>query len=672
MTANQMGPTDRAMSAMLRASKVGARAGQPSVRRTSSSPGALGSGEESSDEQTGARLSDSSLSSIDDATPPRNNDTEANVVSRIAQKASSEAGFEVGTKPDDDVFSTAEYSYAPRSSVNNEVDTGEHYSPLRTAPQYAYSSSINPELAVDAAASTMVLATPSVPRVVGRVPSRHALAAPSGSTGPVDAQGIYPATACVFVANLPEPRDDLALEAAVTRAFSQFGTVFVKIRRDSNNMPFAFAQFTTEKDARTALTDGKGLMILGRPCRTEMVRANRTFVVYRRNGADITVDEVRSTFGHYGRFEKMEMLEEQLRENLNIPQAVLIEFSGFNRNYDFNDAPREYPAFSIDFFDAKKATGSRANADREFLETYDKTRRSLFINNMPLDVGQAELEAIFSELDTVKEVEVVKRNDPNGRLQRVFAFVEYRDVEARDRALDRLHGYILRDHAIKVVPRILKGAGPRRVASMADLSSAYQLSGPSNYNRGSQHGRPNVTPHRRPAGAARTPHAPSPIYVPAARVMNPAVGREGLPSTGPLQAAQSFSTPGRGAMTGPATPYTNRGVNPYGYPGGMWNGVYRDPATGTFWMGPPEYSPDLAAPSPFHSPPPRSGSRHVGNIASYSIPPPTPRPSHAVLVHDYAGGASLNSSPYRGPSGTPSRRHRRHDSTAGPRRYGHN
>ncbi len=34
------------------------------------------------------------------------------------------------------------------------------------------------------------------------------------------------------------------LEAAVTRMFRRYGTVFVKIRRDPKNMPYAFCQFT--------------------------------------------------------------------------------------------------------------------------------------------------------------------------------------------------------------------------------------------------------------------------------------------------------------------------------------------------------------------------------------------------------------------------------------------
>lgn len=43
--------------------------------------------------------------------------------------------------------------------------------------------------------------------------------------------------------SLPENLTDAQLEAEVTQAFSAFGTVFVKIRRDSKNMPFAFCQY---------------------------------------------------------------------------------------------------------------------------------------------------------------------------------------------------------------------------------------------------------------------------------------------------------------------------------------------------------------------------------------------------------------------------------------------
>ena len=77
------------------------------------------------------------------------------------------------------------------------------------------------------------------------------------------AQAIFPPQACVFVAkyafpstystyvellanlsSLMQSETDEQLEYAVTEAFQRFGDVYIKIRRDSRQMPFAFAQYT--------------------------------------------------------------------------------------------------------------------------------------------------------------------------------------------------------------------------------------------------------------------------------------------------------------------------------------------------------------------------------------------------------------------------------------------
>lgn len=47
--------------------------------------------------------------------------------------------------------------------------------------------------------------------------------------------------------SLSQNFDDGKLEVEVTKYFSQFGTVFVKIRRDGRQMPFAFCQFTVSR-----------------------------------------------------------------------------------------------------------------------------------------------------------------------------------------------------------------------------------------------------------------------------------------------------------------------------------------------------------------------------------------------------------------------------------------
>lgn len=50
--------------------------------------------------------------------------------------------------------------------------------------------------------------------------------------------------------SLSQNFDDGRLEVEVTKYFSQFGTVFVKIRRDGRQMPFAFCQFTVGRSHR--------------------------------------------------------------------------------------------------------------------------------------------------------------------------------------------------------------------------------------------------------------------------------------------------------------------------------------------------------------------------------------------------------------------------------------
>lgn len=76
---------------------------------------------------------------------------------------------------------------------------------------------------------------------------------------PDTAQAILPPNACVFVAkyalhsplhrlfltlaSLSQTKSDEQLEYSVTSVFQAFGNVYVKIRRDSKGMPFAFCQY---------------------------------------------------------------------------------------------------------------------------------------------------------------------------------------------------------------------------------------------------------------------------------------------------------------------------------------------------------------------------------------------------------------------------------------------
>jgi hypothetical protein len=47
-----------------------------------------------------------------------------------------------------------------------------------------------------------------------------------------------------FFLSLLQSESDEALEVAVTQVFREFGSVWVKIRRDAKHMPFAFCQYS--------------------------------------------------------------------------------------------------------------------------------------------------------------------------------------------------------------------------------------------------------------------------------------------------------------------------------------------------------------------------------------------------------------------------------------------
>ncbi|KAK0723761.1 hypothetical protein B0T21DRAFT_414130 [Apiosordaria backusii] len=298
--------------------------------------------------------------------------------------------------------------------------------------------------------STQTNASPNGPRSTSWTLS--APVADAATTGPdVDPQEIYPSTACVFVANLAEPRDDVALEAAVTRAFSRFGTVFVKIRRDHNNMPFAFAQYTNEASAKEAIEKGRGMPILGRPCRTEMVKTNRSFIISKHDGSEILIDEARKIMETFGTVSSIEVVGDDLRQRMDLPSAVLVEYSSFSQVNPLNTAATLFPEHVIDMFDVRKRSAiSSTDRDADFLRQYDLDRRSVYVGDIPLDATDNEIFEVFSDIGEVIKVNMVKRHTQDGALSRQFCFVEFDRVTTPDEAITALNGTMIRGWRMKV------------------------------------------------------------------------------------------------------------------------------------------------------------------------------------------------------------------------------
>ncbi|KAI1109636.1 hypothetical protein F5Y14DRAFT_458010 [Nemania sp. NC0429] len=269
----------------------------------------------------------------------------------------------------------------------------------------------------------------------------------------VDAQTYYPAEACIFVANLPESKSDTVLEVAVTKVFSAFGPVFVKIRRDPKNMPFAFCQYTDSKHALKAQTEGKGLLIEGRPCRTEMVKANRCYVMFNRDGHQVNTTEARSHLAQFGEIARLEPLHEEAAKIMKLPGAIFVEYTHFDPGRDIISAYRYHEEYGVVAYDLKKANPSQSNHYANYLARYEVDRRSIYVGNLPHNVENIEqiLHHAASQAGSVEKVQIIRKEPRNeGGRPTVFAFVEYARPDEALIAVDRLRGTILVSSRIRV------------------------------------------------------------------------------------------------------------------------------------------------------------------------------------------------------------------------------
>ncbi|KZL81077.1 rna recognition domain-containing protein [Colletotrichum incanum] len=328
---------------------------------------------------------------------------------------------------------------------------------------------------------------------------------------PVDPQATYPTGACIFVANLPEYKDDLTLEAAVIKEFERFGVVFVKIRRDPQGMPFGFCQFTTKENAEDARVNGKGSLILGRPCRTETVRANRTYIIYRRDGTDITMEEANELMRPFGPIETFRVLDPQIRDQLQLPVTIRVQFEVFDPSQQVLRAFRLNKTYKVEPFDFKKAMQARArNSDRAFLDYYDRDRRSIFIGDLPLNFTENDIRMLMEDIGGVVSVQT-KRLDYVREGPKLIAFVEFTNVSYPDMAIERYNLNCIEGYTIRVERRTDRRRHDGGMHAR-NQGTGYNSGYGSNYhafNAGSNSGKPPSTPARDQRGAMAIEAGPS-------------------------------------------------------------------------------------------------------------------------------------------------------------------
>ncbi|KAI1343328.1 hypothetical protein F5Y15DRAFT_412123 [Xylariaceae sp. FL0016] len=255
----------------------------------------------------------------------------------------------------------------------------------------------------------------------------------------VDAQEFYDPGWCIFVANLPESLTDTELEVRVTKSFSAFGAVFVKIRRDVKNMPYAFCQYTNAAEAERALANGRRIVIDGRVCRTEKTKANRKYVMASRKGLTVDIEEARMQLSRFGDIRSLERLDDDIGRKLSAVGGVIVEYSKFEPSRDVIATYRHNQEVTVFAYDLKKASRSTGEQNQAFLENYEKDRASIFVGQLPLgqECVEDDVLEMFSQFGQIVAHKIVLK-DPktDGGRPAHFAFIQFKRPEMAKMAVE--------------------------------------------------------------------------------------------------------------------------------------------------------------------------------------------------------------------------------------------
>ncbi|KAK1641315.1 hypothetical protein BDP81DRAFT_458146 [Colletotrichum phormii] len=265
----------------------------------------------------------------------------------------------------------------------------------------------------------------------------------------------FPTGSCIFVANLPEFKDDVTLEAAVISEFDRFGVAFVKIRRDGSGMPYAFVQFHSKQDAEEARIQGRGSLILGRPCRTETVRANRTYIIYRHDRVDMTIEEAQELLTPFGALDRINLMDKEIQEKLGLPVTVRVQFAVHDPSQQVLRAFRMNHTYRVESYDFKKAMQIRARMPhRPAMEnnTAERDSRSVFMGDLPLGFTDDRIRNLMDHIGGVVAVHTQQCAYEDGPKQ--IAFVEFTNVSYAQSAIERFNDSLVDGHIIRVQQRM--------------------------------------------------------------------------------------------------------------------------------------------------------------------------------------------------------------------------
>lgn len=282
-------------------------------------------------------------------------------------------------------------------------------------------------------------------------------------------------SSCVFVASLAASLSDDKLCISVTDSFKQYGQLArVKVLRDPANRPYAFVQYTNDRDAKRALKMARGSTLNGRTLRCESARVNRTLFVY--HVTPVYYLEVADLYGKFGELEQLVPSndENQFGRRYNYPPLnnnswfvqfayrddAIRAFANLRANSDWDvewvqniEVPKYYNL--LNKRDKQQTTnnrgkpiaaGNEVDEEYEFGDNHDSfsssnasssddrisiDKKAIFVGQLDQSVTKETLFQRFSTHGKISDLNLINKTS------KVFAFIQFETEEAAAAALER-------------------------------------------------------------------------------------------------------------------------------------------------------------------------------------------------------------------------------------------
>ncbi|GEQ70753.1 hypothetical protein JCM33374_g4432 [Metschnikowia sp. JCM 33374] len=258
-------------------------------------------------------------------------------------------------------------------------------------------------------------------------------------------------SSCMFVASLRSTCSDDELCRSVTRHFQVYGELAsVKVLRDPMNRPYAFVQYTNDRDCKQAIKMGHNSELDGRKLRCEAAKVNRTlFISSFRETRKSDLQQLVRDFG------ETELIAPSSHTGRVIDASS--PDSSFNWFVKFSYRDDAIRAFASLSDNEEYHVEWAQNIDDVPVKSSQFDKFSIFIGQLPASVTEADIRYHFSSHGTIKEVSIIHKSFST------FAFVTFAEEAAAASAVARDNHSMFMNKTIHVQYREITSKANSRV-----------------------------------------------------------------------------------------------------------------------------------------------------------------------------------------------------------------